>query len=73
MNLENRIRKDVYKRQTEDRMLLIGEYEIEGKKLKSTEEISQIVDDIDIDYMKGLIDRLFSKPMACLLYTSRCV
>ena len=33
---------------TEDRMLLIGEYEIEGKKLKSTEEISQIVDDIDI-------------------------
>ena len=49
---------------TEDRMLLIGEYEIEGKKLKSTEEISQIVDDIDIDYMKGLIDRIFSKPMA---------
>lgn len=49
---------------TEDRMLLIGEYEIEGKKLKSTEQIRQIVEEIDIEYMNRLIDRIFKKPKA---------
>ncbi|WAW15650.1 M16 family metallopeptidase [Peptostreptococcus equinus] len=49
---------------TSDRMLLIGEYEIDNKRVKTMEEIVEIVDSIDMDYIKDVIDRIFKSPMA---------
>ncbi|MDY6231014.1 pitrilysin family protein [Peptostreptococcus porci] len=49
---------------TEDRMLLIGEYEINGQRLKNIEEVVEYVDSIDIDYMRNVIDIIFSNPMS---------
>ncbi len=49
---------------TEDRMMLIGEYEVENRRLRNIEEVIQCVDSIDLDYMKTMIDRIFSKEMS---------
>lgn len=49
---------------TSDRMLLIGEYEVENKRLKSAEDIVNIVDSIDLAYINGVIDKIFYGPMA---------
>ena len=49
---------------TEDRMLLIGEYEVNDKRLLSIEEIMEIIDSIDLDYMKKTIDRIFGSEMS---------
>lgn len=49
---------------TEDRMLLIGEYEISGQKYKHIDEVLAIVDKLDINYMKNVIDRIFNSPMS---------
>lgn len=49
---------------TEDRMMLIGEYEVEDRRLKDIEEVIKCVDSIDIEYMKDIIDRIFSKEMS---------
>lgn len=49
---------------TEDRMLLIGEYEINDKRLLSIEEIMEIIDSIDLNYMKKTIDRIFGSEMS---------
>ena len=49
---------------TEDRMLLIGEYEVNDKRLLSIEEIMEIIDSIDLDYMKKTIDRIFGSEIS---------
>lgn len=49
---------------TEDRMLLIGEYEVNDKRLLSIEEIMEIIDSIDLNYMKKTIDRIFGSEMS---------
>ena len=49
---------------TEDRMLLIGEYEVNDKRLLSVDDKMEIVESIDLDYMKGLIDKIFGGPMS---------
>lgn len=49
---------------TEDRMLLIGEYEVNDKRLLSIEEIMEVIDSIDLDYMKKTIDRIFGSEMS---------
>ncbi len=49
---------------TEDRMLLIGEYEVNNRRLKTIDEIIDIVDSIDLDYMKDIIDKIFQGEMA---------
>lgn len=49
---------------TEDRMLLIGEYEVNNKRLLAIDEIMDILDDIDLEYMKKVIDSIFGSPMS---------
>lgn len=49
---------------TEDRMILIGEYEVNDKRLLSIEEIMEVIDSIDLDYMKKTIDRIFGSEMS---------
>ena len=49
---------------TEDRMLLIGEYEVNDKRLLSVDDKMEIVESIDLDYIKGLIDKIFGGPMS---------
>lgn len=49
---------------TEERMMLIGEYEVENKRLIDIEETIECVDSIDIEYMKEIIDRIFSNEMS---------
>lgn len=49
---------------TEDRMLLIGEYEVTDSRLKEIDDIIEIVEEIDLEYIKGVIDRIFSKEAA---------
>ncbi len=49
---------------TEDRMMLIGEYEVENRRLKNIEEVINCVDSIDLEYMKKIIDRIFNGKMS---------
>lgn len=49
---------------TEDRMLLIGEYEVNNNRLKNIEEIIEVVDSIDMEYMINIIDTIFKKKMS---------
>lgn len=49
---------------TEDRMMLIGEYEVEDRRLRDIEEVIKCVDSIDLDYMKEIIDRIFKNEMS---------
>lgn len=49
---------------TEDRMMLIGEYEVENRRLKNIEEVIKCVDSIDLEYMKKIIDRIFNGKMS---------
>lgn len=49
---------------TEDRMLLIGEYEVNGERLKTIEETIEVVDSISIEYLKNVIDNMFDGYMS---------
>lgn len=49
---------------TEDRMMLIGEYEVVNKRLKEIDEVIKIVESIDMDYMKSIIDKIFKSDMS---------
>lgn len=49
---------------TEDRMLMIGEYEVNNRRLLSLEEVLNIIDYIDLDYMKKTIDEIFKNVMS---------
>ena len=44
--------------------LLIGEYEVNDKRLLSVDDKMEIVESIDLDYIKGLIDKIFGGPMS---------
>lgn len=49
---------------TEDRMMLIGEYEVENRRLKNIEDVIKCVDSIDLEYIKKIIDRTFNGGMS---------
>lgn len=49
---------------TEDRMLYIGEYEVDDSRIKEIDEVISVVDDIDMKYMEGIIDRIFRGSMS---------
>ncbi len=49
---------------TEDRMMHIGEYEVENKRLRDIEQVINCVDSIDLEYMKKIIDQIFLGEMS---------
>ncbi|WP_101772988.1 M16 family metallopeptidase [Peptostreptococcus faecalis] len=49
---------------TEDRLQFIGESEIRKAKFMENDEIIKMIDSIDLDYMKNIMDSIFKGPMA---------
>lgn len=49
---------------TEDKMIYIGEYEVNDKRIREIDDVLSYIDKIDLDYMKGVIDRIFNGKMS---------